>query len=177
MGKPFRLSPSVPLTPHVSPVPLSSSQRKASGSVASLLTFTLIAISIHKITICNTLRTTPLPRTPTNKTTSVHFVAYTHSESCTASSISTHSPFYVSSYQHGEHYPRGVDRTHLRIRRQVAPQPHTLAPVDRVRAPLDAGRGQRRGVRVLPKPDRAEALKEAHEHERDLVVRELHVKQ
>ena len=56
----------------------------------------------------------------------------------------------------------------------MAPQPHALAPVYRIRAPLDAGRGQRRRVRVLPKFDRAEALEEAHEHERDLVVRELH---
>ena len=56
----------------------------------------------------------------------------------------------------------------------MAPHPHPLAPVDRIRAALDPGRRQRLGVRVLPEPDpRPKPLQEPHEHERDLVVREL----
>ena len=55
----------------------------------------------------------------------------------------------------------------------MAPHPHPLAPIDRIRAPLDAGRGHRLGVRVLAELDGREALEEADEHERDLVVREL----
>ena len=57
----------------------------------------------------------------------------------------------------------------------MAPHPHALAPVDRVRAALDAGRGHRGRVRVLAERDGREALQEADEHERDLVVCELRV--
>ena len=54
--------------------------------------------------------------------------------------------------------PRHKSETHPRKRRQMAPHPHPLAPVDRVRAPLHAGRGHCGGVRVLPEADRREAL-------------------
>ena len=58
--------------------------------------------------------------------------------------------------------------TYLNIRREVAPHADSLAPVDRIRAPLEAGR-----VRGLMERDGREALEEADEHERDLVVCEL----
>ena len=192
-GQDFLILPKPTTTPHVSPSPPPSARPRYSimqqgislSNRVSLNTrhtegrepgyiFAYIRVDSNKYTqyVIHCVQHLYLACLPTRLQPFKHFVAYTHSESCTASSISTHSPFYMSSYQNGALSTRNA--THLRIRRQVAPQPHALAPVDRVRTPLNAGRGQRRRVRVLPKLDRAEALEEAHEHERDLVVRELH---
>ncbi len=66
-----------------------------------------------------------------------------------------------------------VPATHLRIRRQMTPHPHALAPVDSIRAPLYARRWRRGRVRILAQRDAREALQEAGEHEGDFVVRKL----
>ena len=92
-------------------------------------------------------------------------IPQTHSY--TASSASTHSPFYKTPISPIPTFTPLLNdaNTHLRIRSQMAPHPHPLPSIDRIRAALRARGRHRGGVGVLPEAERGEALEEADEHE------------